>query len=527
VHKDKSGVPATQASLGANTHPGTTPAGSANVAIVTADKGDGFWMAIEEAAHAQPVRAEPGLRWGHPETLDTNVHAQVMGVDLDTLSSHPEEPEVGTHAQTIGAEPDPLVDQPDDPDEGEDVHLASTDSEDLMDALQDWLVEVEEVEVEAADENARVEEGTGPRVDLASIRGHAPHHSVQNRASCPCVVAHTRHIEDGQPAKLSVSHVQARVAREQDGSADSEMPLHGVLPSKRAVETLGPALHERARAPAETGKLLKSSRDEETHRTTRPEDRALMRASEGKMRPGATHGRPHEPPSLCMQSPMARAPNGADSKPEGRTPQARQVDLDGGEGMRSNPWPRTGTVQDAYFRASALLEGEKNNLLLVGSEQAVARPTPNLAQLPVKNDGMPNLGLPGAPAEVADEGEGERATADDAHPARSDPDVPNDPRGQERAFASTTADSEAAGPRMVETRRRINWPAQVNATEPRPPSQKPTRTRDLEGERPWEGINKQQRGTEARQADSMCNAVTHRKTHLPRPRRQPERGSRP
>jgi hypothetical protein len=58
--------------------------GSATVATVTADEGDGFWMAIEEAAHAQPVHAEPGLRWGHPETLDADVHAQVMGVDLDT-----------------------------------------------------------------------------------------------------------------------------------------------------------------------------------------------------------------------------------------------------------------------------------------------------------------------------------------------------------------------------------------------------------------------------------------------------------
>jgi len=74
-------------------------------------------MAIEEAAHVQPVRAEPGLRWGHPETLDADVHAQVMGIDLDTLSGHPEEPEAGTHAQTIGAEPDPLVGQPDDPNE--------------------------------------------------------------------------------------------------------------------------------------------------------------------------------------------------------------------------------------------------------------------------------------------------------------------------------------------------------------------------------------------------------------------------
>jgi hypothetical protein len=79
---------------------------------------------------------------------------------------------------------------------------------------------------------------------------------------------------------------------------------------------------------------------------------------------------------------------------------------------------------------------------------------------------MPNLGLPGAPAE-ADEGGGARAMADGAHPARSDPDLPDDPRGRGRALASTAVDSEAAGPHTVESRRRANWPAQGNATEPR------------------------------------------------------------
>jgi hypothetical protein len=137
---------------------------------------------------------------------------------------------------------------------------------------------------------------------------------------------------------------------------------------------------------------------------------------------------------------------------------------------------------------------------------------------------MPNLGLPGAPAEEADEGGGARATADGAHPARSDSDVPEDPRGLERALASTAVDSEAAGPRTVETRGKTNWPAQGNATEPRPPSQKPTRTRDVEGEPPWEGINKHRRGTEAREANSVRNAAAHRKTHLPRPKDFSQRG---
>jgi hypothetical protein len=54
-------------------------------------------------------------------------------------------------------------------------------------------------------------------------------------------------------------------------------------------------------------------------------------------------------------------------------------------------------------------------------------------------------GLPGAPAE-ADEGGGARAMAKGTRPTRGDLDVPEDPRGLERAFASTAVNSEAAGP---------------------------------------------------------------------------------
>jgi hypothetical protein len=120
-------------------------------------------------------------------------------------------------------------------------------------------------------------------------------------------------------------------------------------------------------------------------------------------------------PQLVHRSPTAWAPGRVDPKPEGRARQAQQLDLDGGEGTRCDSQPRPGTIieeQDIYFRASALLEGEQNNLPLACSEQAVARPTLNLARLPANPHGMLNLGLPGALAEEADEGGGARATAD-------------------------------------------------------------------------------------------------------------------
>ena len=175
-----------------------------------------------------------------------------------------------------------------------------------------------------------------------------------------------------------ISHAQARVTREQDSSADSEPPPHSALPPNRAVEPSGPALHEHARAPAAAEEQPKSSRDKGTRRATRPEDRTLTRTSEGKMHPGAMHGRPPEPPSSYTRSATAWAPNGVDPKPGGRALHARQLDLDGGGGTRRDLQPQPGTTfeeQDVYSRASALLEGGKNNILLGKSEQAVARPT--------------------------------------------------------------------------------------------------------------------------------------------------------
>ncbi|KAI0287992.1 hypothetical protein BC826DRAFT_1040669, partial [Russula brevipes] len=66
-------------------------------------------------------------------------------------------------------------------------------------------------------------------------------------------------------------------------------------------------------------------------------DRTLRHTSEGKMHPGAMHGRPPNPPGL-----------------------SRQVDLDGDEGAHSDSWPQPGTNiegQDVYLRASVQQAG--------------------------------------------------------------------------------------------------------------------------------------------------------------------------
>ncbi|KAI0286132.1 hypothetical protein BC826DRAFT_972828 [Russula brevipes] len=99
---------------------------------------------------------------------------------------------------------------------------------------------------------------------------------------------------------------------------------------------------------------------------------------------------------------MTQAPNCTDLKPEGRALQAQQVMiLTETRACTATRGPNWAPI----LRASALLEGEQKNLLAACSKQAVALPTGGPTQLPVNPYGMPNLGLPGAPAE-ADEGGG-------------------------------------------------------------------------------------------------------------------------
>ncbi|KAI0281317.1 hypothetical protein BC826DRAFT_974772 [Russula brevipes] len=100
---------------------------------------------------------------------------------------------------------------------------------------------------------------------------------------------------------------------------------------------------------------------------------------------------------------------------------------------------------DLYFRESALLGGEKNNLPLASSDSRAGCRLINLnpTRLPANPHGMPNLGLPGAPAEEVDKGGGARVTADGAHPTHGGSEAPEGPRGMERTPSSTAVDPEA------------------------------------------------------------------------------------
>jgi hypothetical protein len=60
--------------------------GSANAVDTTVDTpatdGNGFWMAVEEVAHAQVTGAEPDTLFNEPEEV---LHAHVVSVEPDAL----------------------------------------------------------------------------------------------------------------------------------------------------------------------------------------------------------------------------------------------------------------------------------------------------------------------------------------------------------------------------------------------------------------------------------------------------------
>ncbi|KAI0298867.1 hypothetical protein BC826DRAFT_1120742 [Russula brevipes] len=198
-------------------------------------------------------------------------------------------------------------------------------------------------------------------------------------------------------------HAQAHVTREQDSGADLEPPPHSVLPPSRTPK---PALHQHTRAPAETEVTvpLKQSQDEGAH--SAPGQR--MRTSEGKVHP--------KPRTGDLQTSPART--------RGAQLLGHQIVL-----IRSPKAAlfRRGGLISTKVRAWTMSRGP-DRAPLSKSMTSISGSNPH---------GMPNLWLPGAPAEEADEG------------GRADFDVPEDPRGLERALdhARSRPGAGPTGPR--------------------------------------------------------------------------------
>jgi hypothetical protein len=155
-----------------------------------------------------------------------------------------------------------------------------------------------------------------------------------------------------------------------------------------------------------------------------------------------------------------------------RMHQARRPVLDEGAGMHIDTWPDLGTVHtnpDVYFEASALLEGEqKISLPSADSEQAVASKTCLSSSLPCV--------AATRHARTRLEARRSRTRHDAAqHPARLKPpdrtaEDSDEAGGAWRAsalvnfdcsqleFAVEMGDIEAPNPRMVEAKRKAEWP---------------------------------------------------------------------
>src|SRR6266851_6898638 len=94
---------ALKASLGATVQPETEAMEATHTVVL---EGEGYWMAEEEAAHAQHVDVEMGLPLGHPESPALEVHAQTV-----VTEPHPILGELGglekvTHVLLVATEPD-------------------------------------------------------------------------------------------------------------------------------------------------------------------------------------------------------------------------------------------------------------------------------------------------------------------------------------------------------------------------------------------------------------------------------------
>ncbi len=120
-------------------------------------------MAEEEAAHTQHVDVEMGPPLGHPESLAPEVHTQTVIVEPHPILGEPGGLEEVAHAQPVAVELDLPGGQPGDPKEDAHAHLASAEPGNLMNAEEDWLLEVEGEETAV---NAAVEEDVDPRIDL-------------------------------------------------------------------------------------------------------------------------------------------------------------------------------------------------------------------------------------------------------------------------------------------------------------------------------------------------------------------------
>ncbi len=153
-------VPALEVSSGATVQPETEATEATHTIVL---EGEGYWMAEEEAAHAQHVNVEMGLPLGHPESLALEVHAQTVIAEPHPILGKPGGLKKVAHTQPVATELDLPGGQPGDPNVNTHMHLASMEHKVLQIEGNDDLLEVEG---EGATINATFEEDADSHVDL-------------------------------------------------------------------------------------------------------------------------------------------------------------------------------------------------------------------------------------------------------------------------------------------------------------------------------------------------------------------------
>jgi hypothetical protein len=442
-------APAAQASLGATAPPKTQHVGEAHTVLDIAITRESWLAEEEEVAHAQIVDAETDLPWGHLE---------------DSV--------VDAHAQFVSAEPDPLVGEPESLEDDAHAHLESAEPEILMNVEDDWLQEVEEegtAKVMAAVDDTRVDLqrfGVSQPTTLkkASILtlplSQSPHQPVLLRTE--------------RPPRSPATETGMRATRESRRRTNLAPPPLDRPPANGAAKPPDNTVPEQIQAPTQVERPSESLWGKKTWRATGQDSQASARTLEGMTPLGTAHERPPDPAGLYAQGSTVLEQRPIDPKALVRIIQTRRPVVDEGADAHIDPWPDPGTVHsnlDAYFKVSALLEGEQKLILpSADSEQAVTPKTFSISCLLPPPDTLEREGV-----------EPERHDAAQ-RPARltlpeqvaKDPDkaggvwlksAPAVLTCPQLATKVEMGDIEAPNTGMVEAKRKAEWPAQGLATE--------------------------------------------------------------
>ena len=456
--KGNATAPVAQASLGATPPPEAQHVVGETHTVLDVDVAGEFWLAEEEVAHAQIVDAEPDLTWGHLENSAADAHAQF-----------------------VSAEPEPWLGKPDSLEDDAHAHLESAEPEILMNTEEDWLQEMEEEET--AEVIAAVDEEKDPHVDL---QGLGVSHLTMLKGTRPLASPLSLHqpilsrIES--PPRSPATETGTQAMRESGSGIDLESPPLDLPPLKGAAKPPDNTVPKQIQAPTKVERLLESLRGKNLRRATGQNSQMPVHALEGMTPLGMAHGRPPDPVDSYARGSTVLEQNLVDPKAPVRMHQARRPVLDKGTCMHIDPWPDPGTIHtdpEAYFKVSALLEGEQNfGLPSVDSEQAVTSKILSFSCLP------PVL-LPSDTLERNLKPEGAEAEQQDAvqRPARlklpnriaKDPDKAGGvwPESNpvmldcpQPVSAIEKGNIEAPNSSMVEAKRKAKWPPRRLATEP-------------------------------------------------------------